>query len=312
MFRTVGVSGITSRRRGDGRRGFNRIRGPVLGKIGCFFETPPDKRVGVEALFDSFFGNILFFYRFSVGTFWGKSGNNGMTNRKSMLFSLLLLLQLLLCGCAKGGALPSGARIGEAYDAAAQNLVSSYGMYSVSGGGEPSGFIRGMLLDLDGDGTDELLCFYRTKSDTYARVELFKYQGGRALPLLDAQAGEGFGAPNGSSGLFLNTVGGKTYLLVDRGRDFVYQHMYAYRLVGGVLTHTEFYAQTTLTDASNSKVSLGLCSVDGQEVDSGSYVSQYLACCSGMQSFLFDSAKNRNCTADDAQAFLASLKAMDK
>lgn len=229
-----------------------------------------------------------------------------MSLKKLQILVLAFLISVCSAGCGKAG--PSASSVYGAYYLASEKIVSACGLYKSSDGGEPSGFLRGMLRDLDGDGIEELLCFYRKQNDDISRVEVFRYKDGKAVPVLDIKAGEGYGSGDGSSGLYLNTVDGKTVILVDKGKRFL-QHMYAYALVNGVLMHTEFYAETAPANEATGQVNISLCSVNGKESDTESYVSQYYRYCSGMQSFLFDSQKDRNCTLSDAQEFLDSLRA---
>jgi len=196
-----------------------------------------------------------------------------------------------------------------AYLDVVEDMVSEYGLYTQPDGLGPAGFIRGILEDMDNDGTDELICFYRVSTEIHSSVSVYTYSNGEATQMLNEQSGNGYGSLGVNSGLSLSYMEDKTYLRVDLGNEFNYQHLFVYWLDNGSVMQQEFYAKTELINEDERNVSYSQCAIDGKEVTAEEYVQAYSSY-TNRQHYLYNPEEDNFFDYEDAAAFIEMLKSM--
>jgi hypothetical protein len=189
------------------------------------------------------------------------------------------------------------------YDVVA-NIINHVGFYSENDDYEwqyDMGFVRGDLIDFDGDGIPELVCIYR--KEYFHNVSIYRYSNDQAELLVDELTGNSIIGDN-ISHIFFDNINGKPYIDTENcvwGKE---ENIKIFSVENGKLIIKTFNAQAEVNDGLKRYFK---CIIDGDSVSLEDYIAQKEYYNGVYWNQIFENGEYRDYTKDDAVKFIKSL-----
>jgi hypothetical protein len=152
-----------------------------------------------------------------------------------------------------------------------KTLINEYGFYSEDEQYGKMGFLQGMLIDFEDDGTPELVCIYR--KDFFCNVSIYRYTADGIVLLQDVSTGDSLFGDN-ISAISFAYVDGKHYLVTQNCDWSKTERVYVFSVEKGVLQTKSFYAESDTEDIAPPVYKLYNCKIDNEDVTEETYTTE--------------------------------------
>lgn len=144
---------------------------------------------------------------------------------------------------------------------------------------DQGGVTGGRLVDMDGDGTPEMLVIQNRQAKIYT------IQDGKAVNIYEHGIGIRYGQTDAMYELLLNeSITPVTMVIFDSNDEWVNEHIYAVTVSGGAASVEELEANTNGENDTPGREELKTFSINNGSVDAGEYDAEYTKLTTGADS----------------------------
>lgn len=193
-----------------------------------------------------------------------------------------------------------------AYYDVVEGIIDQYGFYTNSSMYCCQGFVRGYLIDFEGDGIPELVCIYGKWY--FENVRIYRYTGGQAVLLVDELTGNAILGDNWSD-IYYNIIDEKPYILTQNCDWGKTEKIKIFTVDKGALVTTEFYADALIFH--ECIIHYFNCRINDKNVSEDAYIAQKEYLYKDAQSWGYEKENGdwHDYDKDDAIWFIKSLAA---
>lgn len=185
------------------------------------------------------------------------------------------------------------------------NLINQLGFYTENDEymwGDDMGFVRGDLIDFDGDGTPELVCIYR--KEYFHNVAIYHYADNQAKLLVDELTGDAITGDN-TSQIYFGNINGKPYINTENCVWGEKENIRIFSIENGKLKIKTFKADAEVDDVLKRYFN---CMIDSNFVTQEDYILQKKFYDNDVYwNQIIENGEYRDYTKDDAVKFIKSL-----